>query len=132
MPADDRPPPPRPLVVAAGLVGLEGLLLGVLAVVELFHLHSGRVTLAVTTALFFVGMGGGLVFCGWGLFRVRSWARGPVVATQLIGVLLSFSFWGGETTAGAVVILVVTLAVLVGVLHPASTRALAAGEEPEQ
>ena len=32
----------------------------------------------------------------------------------------------------AVVILVVSLAVLAGVLHPASTRALAAGEEPEQ
>jgi hypothetical protein len=126
------PAPPRapwPLLVAGGLVGLEGLLLVLLAVLELLELRSGRVTLAVTTALFFAVLGGGLVLCAWGLFRSRSWARGPVVATQLIGVLLSFSFWGGETTAGAVAILAVSLAVLVGVLHPGSTRALAAGEE---
>jgi hypothetical protein len=44
-------------------------------------------------------------------------------------VLLSFSFWGGETSTAAVVILVVSLAVLLGVLHPASTQALAASED---
>jgi hypothetical protein len=52
-----------------------------------------------------------------------------VVAAQLLGLLLSFSFWGGETTPGAVVLLVVSLIVLVGVLHPASTRALAGRED---
>jgi hypothetical protein len=117
--------------VAAGLVGLEGLFLLLLAVLELLGVHSGRVTLAVTTALFFVALGAGLAFCAWGLFRARSWARGPVVAAQLIGVLLSFSFWGGGTTPGAVALLAVTLAVLVGVLNPASTRALTAGEEAD-
>jgi hypothetical protein len=115
--------------VAAGLVGLEGLSLALLAVMELLDLHSDRATLAITTALFFVALGAGLGWCAWGLLRARSWARGPVVAAQLIGVLLSFSFWGGETTPGAVVILVVSVAVLVGVLHPSSTRALAAREE---
>jgi hypothetical protein len=110
-------------------VGLEGLFLGLTAVLELLDLHSGRVTLGITTAAFFVALGAGLGFCAWGLSRVRSWARGPVVACQLIGVLLSFSFWGGETTAAAVVMLVVSLAVLLGVLHPVSTRALAASED---
>jgi hypothetical protein len=116
-------------VVAAGLVGLEGLSLWLIAVLELLDVHSGRVTLAVTTGLFFVALGAGLGLCAWGLLRVRSWARSPVVAAELLGVLLSFSFWGGETTPGAVVILLVSLAALVGVLHPASTRALAAREE---
>ena len=51
-----------------------------------------------------------------------------MVAVELIGVLLSFSFWGGATTLAAVVILLVSVAALVGVLHPASTRALAAAE----
>jgi hypothetical protein len=120
---------PWPLLGAAGLVGLEGLFLVLTAVLELLDLHSGRVTLGITTAAFFLALGAGLGFCGWGLFRVRSWARGPVVACQLIGVLLSFSFWGGETTPAAVVILAVSLAVLVCVLHPASTRALAASED---
>ena len=120
---------PWPLLGAAGLVGLEGLFLALTAVLELLDLHSGRVTLGITTAAFFLALGAGLGFCAWGLARVRSWARGPVVACQLIGVLLSFSFWGGETTPAAVLILVVSLAVLVGLLHPASTRALAAAED---
>jgi hypothetical protein len=124
-----RPRPPWPLVVAAGLVGLEGLFLLLLAVLELLDLHRGRVALALTTATFFVALGAGLAFCARGLLRVRSWARGPVVAGQLLGVLLSFSFWGGETTPGAVVLLLVSVAVLMGVLHPSSTRALAAREE---
>ena len=128
MTEDTRPAPPASLVGAAALVALEGLFLGVLAVLEVVALESGRLTLGITTALFFLVLGVGLLFCAWGLFRVGSWARGPVVAAELIGVLLSFSFWGGETTLVAVVILVVSLAALVGVLHPASTRALAAND----
>jgi hypothetical protein len=124
----DPPRPPWTLLVAAVLVGLEGLFLAFTAGLELLDLHSGRVTLGITTAAFFLALAAGLGCCAWGLFRVRSWARGPVVAGQLIGVLLSFSFWGGETTPAAAVILVVCLAVLLGVLHPASTRALAASE----
>ena len=115
-------------MVAAVLVGLEGLLLALTAGLELLDLHSGRVTLGITTAAFFLALAAGLGFCAWGLSRVRSWARGPVVACQLIGLLLSFSFWGGETTPVAAVILVVCLAVLLGVLHPASTHALAASD----
>ena len=110
------------------LVGLQGLLMCILAVLELVAMDAGRLTLGITTALFFLVLGAGLLFCARGLFRVGSWARGPVVAAELIGVLLSFSFWGGETTLAAVVILAVSVAALVGVLHPASTRALAADE----
>ena len=125
---DARPAPPATLVGAAVLVGLEGLLLCVLAVLELVALDAERVTLGVTTALFFLILGAGLIHCASALYRVRSWARGPVVALELIGVLLSFSFWGGETTLIAVLILLVSLAALAGVLHPASTSALAADE----
>jgi hypothetical protein len=125
---DTRPAPPATLVGAAVLVGLEGLLLCVLAVLEVVALDSGRLTMGITTGLFFLVLGAGLLFCAWGLFRAGSWARGPVVAVELIGVLLSFSFWGGETTPVAVVILLASVAALVGVMHPASTRALAANE----
>ena len=128
MTQETRPALPATLVGAAVLVGLEGLLLCFLAVLEVVALDSGRLTMGITTGLFFLVLGAGLLFCAWGLFRVGSWARGPVVAIELIGVLLSFSFWGGETTLVAVVILLVSAAVLVGVLHPASTRALAANE----
>jgi hypothetical protein len=120
--------PPRPLLGAAVLVGLQGLVLCVFAALEVVAVDRGRVTLAITTGLFFLALGTGLGLCAWGLSRVRSWARGPVVAAELVGVLLSFSFWGGETTPVAVVILLVSLGALVGVLHPSSTQALASDE----
>ena len=119
---------PGLLLGAAVLVGLEGLALVGLGVVELASLNTSRVVLAVTTALFFVAMGAGLLACARGLARVESWARGPVVAVQLIELLLAFSFWGGDTTVAAVGLALVAVVTLVGVLHPASTRALADDE----
>jgi hypothetical protein len=118
------------LAVAAVLVGLEGLLLVVLAVLELVNLHGSRLALGLTTAAFFLALGAGLAACSRGLFRCRSWARGPTVAVQLIGVLTSFSFWGGETTQGAVLLGVVSLVALVCVVLPPSIRAMAAQDEP--
>ena len=125
MTADARP---GPLTAAAVLVGLQGLSVGAFGVLELVSVDADRVALAVTTALFFLAFGGGLLLCARGLSRSRSWARGPVVATELIGLLLSFSFWGGATTAVAITLLVVCAGTLACVLHPASTRALAADE----
>lgn len=126
----DRPdqPAPAPLLGAAGLVGLEGLALLGLTVVELASLDTRRLALALSTALFFVLLAAGLGWCARGLALVQSWARGPVVAGQLIGVLLAFSFWGGSTTPVAIALLAVSVLALVGVLHPASTQALAAAE----
>ena len=42
-------------------MALEGLALVVFGVLELVHLDSDRVVLAVTTALFFVALGAGLL-----------------------------------------------------------------------
>jgi peptidoglycan/LPS O-acetylase OafA/YrhL len=119
---------PGLLLGAAVLVGLEGLTLAGFGVLELANLHSTRVALAVTTALFFLALAAGLLACARGLARVQAWSRGPVVAVQLITLLLSFSFWGGETTPVAVVLALVSVVTLICVLHPASTRALAADE----
>ena len=47
------------------LVGLEGLLLCVLAVLEVVALDSGRATMGITTGLFFLVLGAGLLFCAW-------------------------------------------------------------------
>jgi hypothetical protein len=119
---------PGLLLGAAVLVGLQGLALAVLGVLELADLDASRVALAVTTSLFFLALGAGLLVCAVGLAGVRAWSRGPVVAVQLITLLLSFSFWGGETTPTAIVLALVSVVTLVGVLHPASTRALAADD----
>ena len=68
-----------------------------------------------------------LVACGVGLWRLRSWARSPVIVVQLIVLLTAWGFVGGETTPVAVVLAAVSVATLVCLLHPRSIRALDAG-----
>jgi len=125
-PSDDPGGPPVLLVVAAALTGLEGLVLLVYAALELAHVDADRVSVAVTTAVFFAVLGAALVACARGLWQVRSWARSPVVVAQLITLLTAWSFVGGETTWVAALLGLVSVIVLVGLLHPRSTSALAA------
>ncbi len=121
---------PVPLAVAAVLVVLEALTLVVLGVAEVFWLSGSRLTMGLTTAVFFLVYGGGLAWCGWQLYRLQSWARAPVVLAQLIQLPVAWSFRGGSTTPVAAVLVLVALAVLVGVLHPASLRAVEDRTEP--
>jgi hypothetical protein len=125
---EPSPERPAPLLAAAAVVALEAVAMLVLAVVQLIYLDSHRVALTVTTTLFFVGLAAGLALCAWGLAGVHSWARGPVVAGQLIGLFVAFSFWGGDTTYVALLLGGGSLVALAGVLVPASTRALADAE----
>ncbi len=106
------------------MVAVEGVLLVLLGVLEMLALSSARVTMGVTTAAFFVAYGSALVFCAWGVSRLRHWGRSPIVLGQLIQLGVAWSLRGGETTLLAVVLAVVAVVVLVGILHPASTRAL--------
>lgn len=128
---DSVPPAPRPagslpppLAVAASLAAVEGLLLVLYGVAELFALEVVRAVMGVTTALFFLVYGAGLVFCAWRMSRGASWARSPVVMAQLIQLGVAWSFRGGGSTPVALVLAGVALVVLVGVFHPASLRAL--------
>jgi hypothetical protein len=114
-----------PLLVAVALVGVEGLLLLGYAVAELVSLDTDRVAVGLTTAIFFGLYGVGLLLCAWGVFRGNSWARSPLILAQLIQLGLAWSFLGGDTTVVAVLIGVVAIVVLIGLLHPASLRALA-------
>ncbi len=116
--------PPLALLLATSLVGLESAALVVLGLVEVAVLSGSRVTMGVTTAVFFLAAGAGLGFCALSLLRLRSWARAPVVLAQLIQLGLAWSFRGGGTTLVAVALAVVAAAVLGGVFAPASIRAL--------
>ena len=124
-----RPSNPPPLVAAASLVAVEGLLLLGYAVLELANVGTGRVTMGVTTSVFFAIYGAGLLGCTWAISHGQSWARSPVVLAQLIQLGVAWSFRGGDTTLVAVAIAVVAVLVLVGLFHPASIEALA--DEPE-
>jgi hypothetical protein len=116
---------PAPLVVAASLVAVEGVVLVALAILELASLSSQRLTMGVTTAGFFAGYGAALLLFAWSVRQGRSWARSPIVLAQLIQLGIAWSFRGGDTTLVAVALAVVALVVVLGLLHPASIDALA-------
>jgi hypothetical protein len=110
--------------VAAALVALEAVLLLVLAVLELANLRSVRLTMGVTTTVFFLVAAAGLAWCAWSLWRARRWARGPVVMAQLIQLGLAWNFRDEPTTLIAVGLAVVGLVVIAGLFHPATTQVL--------
>ena len=115
---------PAPLTVAASLALVESVLLVIQGVAELVAVSGERLVMGLTTSLFFVLYGAGLGVCAWGMYRLRSAARAPVVVAQLIQVLVAWSFLGGSTTWVAVALGVVALIVLAGIFHPASLDAL--------
>jgi hypothetical protein len=114
-------------MVAVVLVGLEALVLLVLAVLEAAHLSSGRLTMGLTTTLFFLGCAAALLLCCYGLLRLVSWARSPVVLAQLIQLGLAWNW--RDTVAVAVPLAVVALAVLGTIFAPASLAALEPRDE---
>ena len=118
------PDNPAPLVVAASLVAVEGGLLLMFALLELGSLASDRLTMGLTTAVFFAVYGVGLLVCTWQVTRGNAWARSPIVLAQLIQLGVAWSFRGGDTTWVAVCLAVVAVLVLVGILHPQSIAAL--------
>jgi hypothetical protein len=118
-----RPVPP-PLLVAASLAGLEGLLVLAYAVVLARDIHPDRVAMGVTTSLFFGLVAAVLIACAWYVARIRPWARSPILVVQVLALGLAWNFLGGSTTWISVVLAVLALVVLVGLLHPASVEAL--------
>jgi hypothetical protein len=110
--------------VSAGLTFVQGLLTLIYGIGEAVALDSDRLVLGLTTAVFFLGYGGGLIACAWGLNTVRAWARGPVLLAQLIWLGLAWNFRLGDTLPIAVVLAVVAVLVLAGLLHPRSIDAL--------
>ncbi len=122
------PSPPPPLAVAASLVAVEAAAFVLLALFELGNIQGEKLVLGITTAAFFLAYGAFLAYAAWRLYRLHSWARAPLVLAQLIQVLVGGSFWGGSTTAVAVVAILVGLVTLAGVFHPDSLAALESNE----
>jgi hypothetical protein len=115
---------PAPLVAAAGLTAVQGLVTTLLGILEMFSVAGDRVVMGVTTAFFFAAYGVALVFCAWGMNRLRPWSRGPVLFAELVWLLIAWSFRGGNTLAFAIVLAISAVLVLAGLLHPASVAVL--------
>lgn len=121
-----RPDPTAPgtLLVAAAAVALEGLVSVGFGVAEAVHTTGERIAMGASTALFFVGFGAGLVVCAWGLTRLHTWARGPVLLAQLIALGLAWNFRGADSALVSVGFALPAVVVLVAMLLPATIAAL--------
>ena len=115
---------PAPLSVAAGMTFVQGLLTLLYGLGEVLNITSDRLTMGLTTSVFFVAYGAGLLLCSWGLHTVRPWSRGPVLMAQLIWLGLAWNFRSGSTLPIAVVLVITAVIVLAGLLHPRSIDAL--------
>lgn len=125
-----RPPWTLLLAVLVALVEAVALLVwGVLTLARVAGAVS--VTGAVAGGVFFVLCAVGV---GWGayeLWRLRSWARAPLVLVQLI--VLGVAWSSRHAVVVALVLAVVAVVGLVGILAPPSIKALedTALEDPE-
>ncbi|MEN8706788.1 MAG: hypothetical protein ABF306_11690 [Nocardioides marinisabuli] len=122
----DRDRAPAPMVVAASIGAVQGLVLLLLAGAELANLSTERLALGTTTSAFFALFGLLLLACSWALTRTATWARGPLLLAQLIGLGLAWSFRG--TWAVVVVLALSSGIAIAGLVHPETMRAL--GDEP--
>ncbi len=111
-------------MAAAGLAFVQGLLTLIFGITEAVDIDLERLTMGVTTAVFFLAYGATLIACAWGLSTVRSWARGPVLLAQLIWLGLAWNFRHGDTLAIAIGLAVSAVLVLAGLLHPRAMDAL--------
>lgn len=123
---------PRPLLAAVVVVALEAVVLLAYAVLELFSLTSGRVVMGLSTAGFFAVVGAGLAGCAWAALRRQTWARSPLVLSQLMALGLAWSFRGGQTTWVAVLLALAAVIGLVGVLHSRSMTWLLEGQSDDR
>jgi hypothetical protein len=131
-PTEPRPPreraeTPGSLRGAALLVGLEAAASGVLAVVWAWLVVTGApehlanaIAEVVIIALFAVGLGA----ASRGLWRVSSWARGPVVAAQIfLGLTGYVTAFEAQRPLIGVPILAVVVAVIYLLATPESRLA---------
>lgn len=127
-PADDRPTRPtgtarRLLTVAGLLIMLQALALIAFAVAEANAVDAARVGLGVSTAFFFGVLGLGLLFAVSRILAGHAWARGLLVFSQLLCLVLAFNV-RGEAWWIPTAMVTSALVSLGCLLSPPVTRAL--------
>jgi peptidoglycan/LPS O-acetylase OafA/YrhL len=125
-------PAPRTgtLLVAAALLGAQALVALVFGVLEARSISSLRVVLGLGVTLIMLGYGLLLALVARGVASGRRWSRGLAVVTQLLLLLLGYSFRQPPTTWAGLLMGLVALTTLVCLLAPASTRVFLAEDPP--
>ncbi|WP_432557929.1 hypothetical protein [Granulicoccus sp. GXG6511] len=116
--------PPTAVRVAAGLLILVAAVAAALGLLEAFNVRPERAVVGIGSTILLVAYAVGLIIVARGLLRLRSWSRGPAVATQVVQLPVAYSFLGGATTWVGVVLGLVSITTIVCLVLPSSTRAL--------
>lgn len=117
----------RTLTAAAALETLEGIAMigvGVFVGVETFAARSASITNAIALAVCALALGVGLIAVGRGLYRARRWSRTPALLTQVFGFITGVYLIQSRQYAYGIPIVVVTVAAVVLIFTPATTRSL--------
>lgn len=125
-------PAVRRIKAAAAVVVVEAVALIGFGVAELVGVDRDHPSVAVTTAVFFFLYAVGLALAARGLFRLRSWGRGPVVLAQLIQLGVAWSFRGGQTNWVALLLAVPAVGVLAVLVAPSTAAILYGGRASEE
>lgn len=124
---------PVAVVVVAGVLAVQALALGWLAVDALTHVGAGGLGVGaqVFLVVIYVLLAAWVAAVAWGMAAGRAFSRGATVAIELFGVLLStWLLSSGAPVAGAA-LLVLSGAALVAVFTGAVTAHLRGGRAPE-
>lgn len=111
------------LLVAAVFLGLQGLAALAFGVLEASEIDSSRLAVGVGVTLIMLGYAVVLAAVARGVALSRRWSRSLAVVTQLLLLLLGWSFRQPPTTVVGLVFAVIASIVLVCLLLPSSTRA---------
>ena len=122
-PSSGRPPSSavrrarRLLIIPAAVCSLQAVGLAVNAIGALLDPGEG-VSGAVVEAAIFLLLAAGLVAIAIGLLRLKAWARGPLIAVQLIALLTAVAYAGLGTLPGAVLAVTSFAAIAVVIVRP--------------
>ena len=118
------------LLVAGALLGLESLASLTFGVLEASQIQPVRAAMGIGVTLIMLGYGVLLALVARGVARGRRWSRGLAVVTQLILLLLGYSFRQPPTTWAGLLMAAVALTALVCLLVPSATRAFVGEDAP--
>ncbi|MBC7595979.1 MAG: hypothetical protein H7288_18945 [Kineosporiaceae bacterium] len=112
------------VVIAVFVVAIEAVAYVVLAVLAVADISGDAIGTGIGIALFLVLYGLAQLFAAWKLLSWHSWARGPLLFTQLVQLGLA---WGlrDSKEQWLAILMAISAAVALGCLiAPAVTRAL--------
>lgn len=112
------------LLTATSIVAIEALVYAVFGVIAIASVSAGEAGDSIGIGLFLLAYGLAQLFAASKLLKWHSWARGPLVFTQLIQVGLAWGLRDSDRPWLAVLMAVPAVVALGCLLAPAVTRAL--------